>query len=231
MEDNQTQNTEVKEIVQPETQSTAIPDIEQDTDWRRVRDQRKADRKAREEAEARAMQKAEEAAALKAALEAIANKPSPVFNTTYQDESEEARLDRLVEEKLQKREKEREREMNERALKEAPAQLLRHYPDYNQICSPENLDYIDYHHPELTAPYKYMPEGYEKWELMYKATKKLLPNLNAKKDAQKVDQNLAKPQSVSSIPNVPATGHAVKLSEERRAENWARMQKSLKGLS
>lgn len=220
------------ETLNPNTQPSIIPDITQDEDWRRVREQRKADRKAREEAEARAAQKAEEASALKAALEALANKPSPTFNTTYQeDDSEDARLDRLVEAKMLKLERQREEERQKKEIQESPHKIRKTHTDFDIVCSQENLDYIDYYHPEVTAPFKYMPDGYEKWDAMYKVAKKLLPNQNVKKDSDKIQKNFSKPNSISSINAIQKDNPAVKLTEERRRQNWERMQKQLKGLS
>lgn len=244
MNDNSNQNTlePKKEQVENELTSSHNPATNQDNttdpnespDWRAVREQRKADRKAREEAEKRAAEKARELEAYKAALEAMANKPSPLFNTGYQeDESEEARLDRLVEAKMQKLEQQREQQRHKKELEEAPNRIRQIYPDFDQVCSPENMDYVDYHHPELTAPYSYMPDGYAKWEAMYKATKKLLPKGDAKKEAARVERNLAKPGSISSTGTTQAnqTSLPASLSEDRKAANWERMQKQLKGLS
>lgn len=232
-------NTEVKndqiqtEVINSNTPASAIPDITQDENWQKVREQRKVERKAREDAEARANQKAEEAAALKAALEALTNKPSNnMFNTSYQeDDSEDAKLDKLVEAKLDRLEKQREQQRKEREMKEAPLKIREKYNDFDSICSPENMDYVDYHHPELTAPFRYMPDGYDKWEAMYKATKKLLPNQSAKKDAAKIEKNLGKPGSMSTVNALQQDNPSIKLSEQRKAENWARMEKSRKGLS
>lgn len=236
------QNTEevkVEQVKNNEEQNNQIP-IEQpvqeqieDKNWAAIREQRKADRKAREEAEKRAREKAEEAAALKAALEAIANKPSPVFNTGYQEEeTEEQRLDRIVESRLKQREEQQKKERHEKEMREFPTMLRQKYPDFEKVCTAENLDYLDYLDPDIGEPYKYMPEGFKKWELIYKEVKKNIPNLDIKKEAAKIDKNLSKPGSISSAGTTqpPSTGSSNILSEQRKQENWARMQRDRKGL-
>lgn len=231
---------EVKaEQVKNESENNQIP-IEQpaqeqveDKNWAAIREQRKADRKAKEEAERRAIEKAEEAAALRAALEAIANKPSPTFNTSYQEEeTEEQRLDRIVEARLKQREEQREKERLEVEMREYPTKIRKSYPDFDKVCHPENLDYIEYHHPEIAAPFRYMPDGFEKWEAIYKATKKLMPNLDSKKEAARVDKNLAKPGSISSTGTTqpPSSGMSNILTQAQKDANWARMQKDRKGI-
>lgn len=205
----------------------------EDKNWAAIREQRKADRKAKEEAEKRALEKAEEAAALRAALEAIANKPSPTFNTQYQeDETEEQRLDRIVETRLKQREEQKEKERHVVEMREYPTRLRQAYPDFEKVCHAENLDYIEYHHPEIAAPFRYMPDGFEKWEAIYKATKKLMPNLDAKKEAAKVDKNLAKPGSISSTgtSQPPTSGSSPMLTQSQKDANWERMQRDRKGI-
>lgn len=223
---NEEQNNQIS-VEQP------VQEPIEDKNWAAIREQRKADRKAKEEAERRALEKAEEAAALRAALEAIANKPSPTFNTGYQEEeTEDQRVDRIVENRLKQREEQREKERQEIERREYPTKIRQSYPDFDKVCHPENLDYIEYHHPEIAAPFRYMPDGFEKWEAIYKATKKLMPNLDSKKEAARVDKNLSKPGSISSTGTTqpPSTGSSTILTEQRKAENWARMQRDRKGL-
>ncbi len=214
-------------VEQPVQEST------EDKNWAAIREQRKADRKAREEAEKRARDKAEEATALKAALEAITNKPSPVFNTGYQeDETEDQRLDRIVEARIKQREERYQKEAYEKEQREFPTRLRQNYPDFEKVVSAENIDYIEYKNPEITAPYEYMPEGYKKWECIYQAIKKHVHNLDAKKETAKVDKNLSKPGSISSTGTTqpPSGGMSNVLSDQRKAENWARMQRDRKGI-
>jgi hypothetical protein len=232
-----------KEQVQAATPvvQEASPEIkseENKANWKAFREQRESERKAKEAAERAAAEERARADALKAALEAVTNKPQQ-RNDNYSNnqddiaETEEQRIDRRVDALLKQREAAYEQQRQERERQEAPTRIIQTYPDFNQVVTTENCDYLDYHYPELTAPFKYMPEGYEKWNAMYKAVKKFVPNTEHKKEAAKADKNLAKPGSVST-PGTTQGGNAMpgaRLDESRKEANWARMQKLLKGLS
>jgi len=223
------------------SQIEAAPNIkseENKTNWKAFREQREAERKAKEAAEKAMGEERARADALKAALEAITNKPNVQNDRQYDNQNdiadtEEQRIDKRVDAILKQRESEYERQRQEKEKQEAPNRIMQTYPDFNQVVTTENCDYLDYHYPELTAPFKYMPEGYEKWNAMYKAVKKFVPNPESKKDSNKAEKNLAKPGSISSPGNTHG-GNAMpgaKLDEARKEANWARMQKLLKGLS
>lgn len=221
-----------------ENKQEAAPQIkseENQANWKAFREQREAERKAKEEAERRAAEKAAEAEALKAALEAITNKPQTYHNQHNEDieESEQERIDKRVKAIIAEREAAYEKEREERERQEAPVRILQTYPDFKQVVSVENCDYLDYHHPELTAPFKYMPEGYEKWAAMYKAIKKFVPNANSKVEEKRAEKNLQKPGSISSPGSAqgPSAMPSSRLDDAKKAANWERMQRLLKGLS
>lgn len=216
---------------------------QEDPNWKAFREARKKDREARTAAEERAAEKEREAAALKAAMEAAFGAKQAPSTQAYQDyyginqqpeESEEQRIERKVNELLAKKEEQYKREQAEYERTEYPKRLLRDFPDFNQVCSQENLDYLDYHYPEISRPLQRLGEGYDKWSDTYQAVKKLIPNhANAKKEAVRADINSQKPRSMASSGPSPS-GEPVRESwqqaEDRRASNWARMQRILKGV-
>jgi hypothetical protein len=221
----------------PEEPAPEIKTEENKANWKAFREQREIERKAKEASDKRASEKAAEAEALRAALEAITNKPSNIRQTndnTYDDneETEEQRIDKRVELAIKQREAIQEKQRQERELREAPERIMQTYPDFNKVVSTENCDYLDYHYPELTAPFKYMPEGYEKWAAMYRAVKKFVPNADSKQDMNRAEKNLAKPGSISSAGNTHGGNAmpAARLTEERKRENWSRMERDRKGL-
>ncbi len=118
-------------------------------------------------------------------------------------------------------------------MEEYPNRLVQSYPDFNAIISTENLDYLEYHYPEVARPLKRQAEGFEKWSDIYHAVKKFVPNsTTARKEAAKADVNFSKPKSISSsglTQNTQTT--AIALSEDRKSANWARMQQVMKGVS
>lgn len=214
------------------------PEITEDPNWRAFREARKKDRAEKEAAERKAAEKEAEVAALKAAMEAAFSKGNPVaqqqqqYDYGHQEETEDERIDKKVQAALAARESIYQKERAEREQQEAPQRIQQTFPDFKNIVNQENCDYIDYHYPELSAPFKYMPEGYEKWAAMYNLIKKMVPNsATAKKEAARAEANFNKPKSMSST-SLTQSGESAsaRLTEDRKAQNWERMQKLLKGV-
>lgn len=214
----------------------------EDPNWRAFREARKRDRSEKEAAEKRAAEKEQEIAALKAAMEAAFTKSSP-STAAYQqyygmneqtEETDEQRLERKVNEILAHKQQQFEREMAEKEQREYPSRLAKDFPDFRQVCSQENLDYLDFHFPEISRPLQRLSEGYDKWSDIYHAVKKLIPShSSAKKEAMRAEINNNKPRSISS-PELTQSGQPVRETwqqiDQRRAENWARMQRTMKGV-
>lgn len=205
-------------------------ETESDKNWRLFRQQREEERKQKEAAEKYAKQKEEESEALKRAMEALVNKPSQQNDYRNEDPAEltqEQIIEKRVEEAISKREKLYQEQRAVREQAELPQRLVSNFSDFNEVCTTENLDYLEYHYPEVAGPYKHLPEGYDKWSGLYKALKRFIPNKNAVKDSKKMEQNLAKPQAMSR-PGMTQTGdHApqMALNDDRKKQNWERMQK------
>jgi hypothetical protein len=219
--------------------STETIETPEQINWKKFREQREFERKAKEAADKRASDKEAEANALKAAMEALLNKqPYQSNNNAHHyeeehEETEEQRIDKKVAAALQ-REREKIKEENKRHEQETfPQRLNETFPDFKRLCNIENLDYLDYHYPEITAAYKHMPDGYEKWASVYKVVKRFVPNTESHKEMKKMDNNLSKPQSASStgLANASSGMPQIRLDEDKKAANWARMQKALKGIN
>lgn len=232
------QNIDNRQQEQTQTQ-TQPQESTEDPNWRAFREARKKDRAEREAAERRAAEKEAEAAALKAALEAAFQKSvtSPTqqmqYNSYEVEETEDQKIEKKVQEALEKREAEYRRQLEEQENREYPNRLRKTYVDFGNVVSQENLDYLDFHYPEISRPLQRLSDSYDKWSDIYLAIKRFVPNnTNVKKEAVKADQNHMKPRSISSQgltqpQSVPST-HI--LSEEKKAANWARMQQHLKGI-
>lgn len=236
------QKIDTHKAQQTEEKKTEVQDgTQEDPNFRAFREARKKDRADREAAERRAMEKEAEATALKAALDAAFSKSAPTPQAYQQfhgldhtEESEDERIEKKVQAALSQREAAAERARIEREQREYPERLARTYNDFHQTIAQENLDYLDYHYPEVSRPLQRLHDGYDKWSDIYAAIKKFVPNnTHAKRDAAKADANFNKPRSISSTsitqPGEVKTAHI--LTEEKRASNWERMQKTLKGLS
>lgn len=244
--ENQVQDTQIQSNDVAAQQNSGInpeQNKEENTDpnWRAFREARKREREEMEAAKRIAAEKEKEVKALKEAMEAAFSKSAPTpqayqhyYGIEQKEETQEEIIERKLNELLLKKQEQLERAQAERERMELPNRLKRDFPDFTQVCSQENLDYLDYHYPELSRPLQRLQDGYEKWSDIYHAVKKFIPNYqNIKKDAQKADVNLQKPKSISVTGSTPS-GTQVKETylqiEQRRAENWERMQRTLKGI-
>lgn len=207
-------------------------------EWDAFRQARAQERKQAEEMSKQAQKSAAEAAALKAALESalqrpVQQQPQQGYGYEQQEETEEQRIEKKVAEAIARKEQEYEKQRREREQAEYPQRLVSTYNDFNQVCNEENLDYLEYHYPEVASAFKQSPEGYDKWSAIYRAVKRFVPNTDSRKDAAKAERNLSKPGSISS-PSVSQGGGqqtpASRLDDDRKAANWARMQRAIKGI-
>ncbi len=226
--EQQTQNVDIQN--QPIESSVAQDKTDQqEVNWKKFREAREQDRKHREEAERRATQKEAEAMALKNAMDALLNKPSQQ-NVQYDEDDEEIRIQKKVEAALSAREKQYEEERRKREKAEMPAKLKQACPDFERVCTTENLDYLEFHHPEIASAFNYMPDGVEKWSAVYKSIKKFVPNTSPDSNRARIEKNLSKPQAMATS-GVAQTGDVapMQVDERKKADNWARMQRVMKG--
>lgn len=220
----------------PSIQSTEKPleETPEQINWKKFREERERDRTAKKEAEKLAHQKSQEAEAMKAALEAIVNKPTSRQQSYQEPEEEEVSQEKLiqrhVEQAIERKEKEYAERERQREIENLPAALNREFRDFNQVCTQSNIDYLEFHYPEVTAGFEHMPEGQKKWSCIYKAIKKFIPNSDAKKDQTRIEKNSNKPGAIS-VPGATQTSDSApqKLDDKRRADNWSRMQRVMKG--
>ena len=234
MDQNQQEEkvTEVKENAQPlEIQTSPPAELSKEQiDWRRFREVREIERKQKEESDKIAKQRTAEAEALKLALDAVLNKPSQNTQQSYEDPSEEDRIKALVEARMNEREQMHERLRQQKELEEMPRKLASVYNDFEQVCTQENYDYMDFHHPEVARSLSMRPEGFDKWSDVYKAIKRYIPNTHSNKEESRAQKNFNKPQSMST-PGQTQVGDTapIKLDDQRRKDNWSRMQRTMRG--
>lgn len=240
-EKNEKPKENIAENVGKPQESESPKETQDQINWKLFRDQREKERKEKLALEQEAIRKSEEIAALKASLEAVLTQQrGPVSDSSNQisdeDLSEEERIQKqvnaAVEAALKQKEQREAKERAEREIKETPRRLEQSFPDFNQVCTTENLDYFEYHYPEVAAAFKGQPDSFDKWANIYKSLKRFIPNSStAYKEAVKAEKNLSKPQSIS-VPGMAVTGDTAphKLDDQRRADNWARMQRIMKGV-
>jgi hypothetical protein len=222
-----------KEAQTQQVASASAAPVEENKDernWKRFREEREKERKALEDEKRRREESEKQAAALKAALEAIANKPASQIIQSDVEETEEEKIQRAVNKAILEAERRRIEEQQKREQQELPYKLNQTFQNFNEVCSDENLDYLQYHYPEVYNTFKTAPDSFEKWGNVYKAIKRFVPNTDSRREEKKIEQNMKKPQSMS-IPGITPTTDSIpyKIDEKRRADNWARMQRTLKG--
>jgi hypothetical protein len=209
-----------------------VEETQEKINWRKFREQREIDRKEKLEAERKAAEKEAEAAALKAAMDALLTKnivPS-VQEESNEEETEDQRIQKKVDAAIQRKEQEIEQKRIQQEAQELPQKLALTYKDFNQVCSADNLDYLEYHYPEIAKAFSHMPDGFDKWSSVYQTVKRFVPNTESKKEQVKAEKNFAKPQSMA-VAGATQTGDnaPIYLDDKRRADNWARMQRIMKG--
>lgn len=218
-------STDKKEI-------SEVPESVQEVNWRNFREERKKQRQETEEAKKIAAQKESEARALKEAMEALLNKPAIQTNDIQEEPDEKESIKKLIADALADERRRVEKERMDREARELPNRIQANMKDFHEVCSAENVDYLEYHYPEITAGFKYMPDGYEKWEAIYKSVKRLIPNAQvSNKDKAKAERNMMKPQSIS-VAGVTSTGDMAPqmLTDQKKMDNWKRMAARMKGL-
>lgn len=228
--ENKIEQPKVEQPVAPAVATPAVEETKEDRNWKKFREEREKERKQLADERKRREEAEKQAAAMKSMVEAITNKPTTDVYIPDQDEDED-RVKKLVSAELQKIEAKRQEEQRTRDQAELPHKLAQTYPNFSEVCSDENLDYIQYHYPEIYNTFKVAPDSFDKWGNVYKAVKRLVPNPSSQRDEKKIEQNLKKPQSIS-LPGVASTSESIpyKLDEKRRADNWARIQRTLKGI-
>lgn len=227
---NDTTKPEVEVQAQPPAAKEAEPENIQEINWRNFRANREKERKEKEDALRRARESEEQAAALTAALAAAVNKPQHASQESA-DESEEDRIARQVAKALQKQAEADEKKRQERERAEMPNKLATVYNDFSKVCTEDNIDYLEYHYPEVAEAYKHMPDSFDKWSSVYKAIKRFVPNNDSKKDQAKAEKNFNKPQAISKPGSTPTGDTApIYLDDKRRQDNWKRMQRVMKGV-
>jgi len=222
----------------------------EEINWRKFRQKRNEDRKNAEEAHKTAevaqnqsKQKDEQIAALTTAIDnMLESKGKQSMTQSEQDKMISDLVDEdiptggevkgflkkfvpeLIKDVLNKNKEEERQRQSDRERKEMPNNLQKRHTDFKEIVHQENLDYLDYHYPDIAGALAHLPEGVEKWSSIYNTVKKLVPNVG-KGDARRLDQNSQKPQAMTSTSASPSEekGHGKYLSPAEKSANYKRL--------
>lgn len=117
----------------------------------------------------------------------------------------------------------------------AQTTLKLHYPDFDQIVTPENIELLKQHKPALARTLALNSDPYDQAVAAYDAIKmagfgKEMPKSN---DKEKAIKNAAKPVSVNAVTKNSALGNAHLfengLTPELKKQLWSEMQQAMKG--
>lgn len=234
MEETKLDTKQIEQVTQPETAHLADNSAEetpQQIDWKRFKEARKLERQQKEEAERSAARTAKENEALKAVVDALVNKPNQA-STSNEEESDDDRIQKRIDAALANERRRVEEERRQREHAEFPQRLVAAHPDFDSVCTAENIDYLEYHKPAIAKAFKAAPDGFDKWSGVYQAIKEFVPNHSSTKDQKKAERNLGKPQAMSQA-GVTQTGDTAPqmLDDRRKQDNWRRMQLRMKNIS
>lgn len=219
-----------------DTQTDQKKESDEERNWKAFLEKRKEETKALEEEREKNKQlelerenykkRIEEMKeAFKALLEKKEPNPYEYGNEEDPKKAIQEEVERLFREQEQKRE---DKERQERTYKETLA-IKETMPDLMEVCSQENIAYLEYYHPEIAIPLGKMPDGFEKTKLAYQAIKKHVKM--AKKEKERIEENLSKPKSM----HAPYSNETQKeessgnLSDKRKMEVWNKMQRLISG--
>lgn len=187
--------------------------------WKKFREKRAKEQREAEQARIEKEKAEQQAALLKEALKNQINKQesdSP-WNPD-EDYIKKSDLDLILRERLEK-------ERAEQESANLPSRLKSHMPDFDQVCTEENTAYLEYHHPEIAEEINDISDPFKKWRSLHRAIKTNVPNYtqSPEKNRQKIEKNLSKPQSSSTISDLGKSEIIAQLSEEQKRQNWKKI--------
>ena len=200
---------------------------ENEANWKKWREDRAAERAKMQEIEKQRQEEAKRAESYKAIIEAMTkSQPEP-----QQEQNSEKSKKEEFEEWLAERDAKIEKQRRDQEQKEFPTQLRKVYPDFDRVCNEENLDYLEFHHKEITDVLAQLPDGFDKWSKAYHLVKKMIPAKDLAKETARIQNNALKPQAMAGSASIGDTNKAMmNLSPTRKAENWQRMMKLIKSV-
>lgn len=216
--------------------------------WRKFREERERERRERAEEQQALERKRQEAAALKEVVDTLMSKQDHPMTQQQQEQMiadlidediptgrdikqfVDSKLPDIINRILDSREKSAAEERQKKELESMPTKLRQAHTDFDKVVTQENLDYLDYHHPEIAKALSYMPNGFEKWSSVYSTVRKLVPSSGAS-DLRRMESNAMKPQAASAVASPPSAemGYGRSLTEAERMENYKKLKALARG--
>ena len=232
------------EQVEPVEQEKAEEEMTpEEINWKVVREKTKEDRIARDKEKEQSLQKDDQIEALTLAIQNMFEaKDAPDLTKKQQDQIIADLVDEdiptggevknflkkyvpdLIKEALTQNAEKNRIEQVARDKEEMPEKLKEMHKDFDDVVQKDNLQYLDYHFPEVSGVLNILPEGLDKWSRVYKMIKKLVPN-TGRGDLRRLEKNANKPQNVAAATAPPSNeqGYGRTLSEGEKKENYKRL--------
>lgn len=123
-----------------------------------------------------------------------------------------------------------EAERTRRAQEELPNRVKQEMPDFDQVVSKENVEYLKAHKPHLAQVLATTQDPYAQAKAAYDAVKAFCPSAQVTQDKQRAERNAQKPGSLDQA-GPPRTGETdpYRMSSTTKAQLWKEMQDAARG--
>lgn len=239
--ENTTQAQPEQAQAQSQAQASAQDTTQQETveqiNWRKYREAQEEKRKQdaiRQQEEARRIKELEaQTEAMKRALEVALDKKNST-PSYYQDQGgEEDEIAKKIQQEVQRGIEAFKSQMYQETARKEMERLPSQYPDFEQVCSTVNLDYIAFHYPHVAQAMHNQPDSYQKWDGIYNTVKKLVPSTNSNVQNLRADYNASKPKSAASVSGAAqmesSQSDRLNLSPAEKAQIYAEAQRKVRG--
>lgn len=233
LEDEDIKTEAVVTQEQPSKDTDKVED-EKERNWRAFLDKRKEEQEELKKEKERSAQLAQENARrskeiedMKVAFSALLQKNN---DPVYEDDDDTGKkIKEEVERIINQRDEQRAKAEEQRRIDEERKVIKRDMPDLLEVCSQDNLAYLEFYHPEIAIPLSKMQDGFEKTKLAYDAIKKHVKM--GKKEEKLIEKNLSKPKSVhSNVSNESQQeGSSYSMSDSKKQQVWNKMQRLISG--
>lgn len=158
------------------------------------------------------------------------NQPQPDYGVQEDD---------LIEGKhfiqLKKELEEMKSSWKQKELATVDERLKARFPDFSQVVSRENIEYLNNNHPEMAEALASYNDPYKKAVAAYEYMKLVAPSPQVYEEKKKAEENMKKPVSVNAVNKQSVLGDAkafengLTLTPEAQKHYWREMNEAISG--
>lgn len=238
--------SDVEDVVDPSTETHEAqtpeqkPESDQDRNWKAAREKLESLEKEREQLRQQAEMERYKRELLEQQysqykpLTQVAQEEDPFADLSPDDWTTRSQVEKLAERKAMDAAKRYiDEEFKKRAEAEIPQRLQSRYPDFEQVVSKENVEYLRSTKPEIAAALSAIGDKYGKAVAAYEYIKMLMPQgMNLSQEKEIAEKNLKKPGNLSSVGSEAlsqAKAMERGLTPDRKKALFKEMQSAIKG--